>query len=165
MSRAYPAMLRLIEIWETAIADSVYADNLDVYLGPLYSGDPDDAVFVGYDGDPGGEFEMVTHVQNWAALGQRAQHDHFDVHCCILAMAGVSDGKAMSDAMARLYGIWRTLTVALKADPSMGMGPGTAENAPVWVTDVRSFTSYVPIDPDRGVMPRISFDVHVETRV
>jgi hypothetical protein len=30
---------------------------------------------------------------------------------------------------------------------------------------VRQFTSYVPTDPDRGVMPRIGFDVHVETRV
>jgi hypothetical protein len=165
MSRAYPAMLRLLDLWTTALAASPYADTVDVYLGPLYSGDPDDAVFIGYDGDPTGEFEMVSHVQNWAALGQRAQNDHFDVHCCILAMAGVSDGKAMSDAMGRLYGIWKTLTVAIKTDPSLGMGPGTAENAPVWVTDVRQFTSYVPTDPDRGVMPRIGFDVHVETRV
>jgi len=166
MSRAYPAMLRLIELWRTALdANPDYVDSVDVYLGPIYSGDPDDAVFVGYDGDPAGDFEMVQHTQNWAALGQRAQNDMFDVRCCILTLTGATDGEAMAAAMARLYDIWLTITATIKADPSMGMVTGTVGGAPVWVADVRSFSSYVPTDDERGVMPRIQFDIHVETRV
>jgi hypothetical protein len=158
-------MTRLLELWRAALAGSEYAATVDIYLGPLISGDPDDAVFVGYDGDPTGEFEMVSHTQTWAAIGQRRQDDVFDIHCAILTMAGITDGDGMVAAMGRLYGIWFCLTAALKADPSMGMGPGTTEDAPVWVADVRSFSSYVPTDEERGVLPRITFAVHVETRV
>lgn len=165
MSRAYPAMLRLIDLWRPALAGSADYSDVDVYLGPLVSGDPDDAVFVGYDGDPMGEMEMVTHTQNWAGLGQKRQGEEFDVHCCILALTAVTDGDALSAAIARLYGVWRTITAVVKADPSMGMGPGTTENAPHWVTSVRNFQSYAPTDAQRGVEPRITFDVHVETRV
>ena len=167
MSRAYPAMLRLLELWRPALAAvPEFKDTVDVYLGPMVSGDPDDAVLVGFDGDPSGEFEMVTHSQNWVGLGQRSRNDIFDIHCCILTMTGSTDDQAMSAAMARLYGIWKCLTAAIKADPGMGMvGPGSAEGAPVWVADVRAFSSYVPTDDDRGVMPRIGFDIHIETRV
>jgi hypothetical protein len=165
MSRAYPAMLRLVTMWQAALVGSAYAGTVDVYFGPLVSGDPDDAVFVGYDGDPTGEFEMASHTQSWAALGQRRQDDHFDIHCCILTMNGITDGDGMIASMERLYGIWICLSSAIKADPSMGMGPGTTEDAPVWVADVRSFSSYVPTDEERGVMPRLTFDIHVETRV
>lgn len=167
MSRAYPGMIRLLELWKAALAARPeYAQTVDVYLGPMYSGDPDDAVFVGYDGDPTGDFEMVAHSQNWAALGQRAQNDTFDVRCCILTLTGATDGEAMAAAMARLYDIWRCITAVVKADPGMGMvGPGSTEGAPVWVAEVRSFSSYVPTDDERGVMPRIQFDIHVETRV
>lgn len=165
MSRAFPAMIRLVELWKAAIGDTDYTGTVDVYFGPLVSGDPDDAVFVGYDGDPTGDFEAAAHTQNWAALGQRRQDDFFDIRCCILTMNGITDGDGMIAAMGRLYGIWSCLSGAIKADPSMGMGPGTIENAPVWVADVRSFSSYVPTDEERGVMPRITFDVHVETRV
>lgn len=165
MSRAYPAMLRLIELWQQAVDASEYKGGVDVYFGPLVSGDPDDAVFVGYDGDPSGDFEAVTHTQSWAALGQHRQDDYFDIHCCILTMSGITDGEGMIAAMGRLYGIWICLSSAIKADPSLGLGPGTTEDAPVWVSDVRSFSSYVPTDEERGVMPRITFDVHCETRV
>lgn len=157
MSYAYPAMVRLRDLWTAAVVP--FQSTVDVYLGPLVSGDPDDAVFVGYDGDPVGEFQMVTHVQDWAGLGQRKQSDVFDIHCCILTMRGVTDGAGFADGIERLYAIWLALTGPLKEDPSMGMGVSP------WVTSIRSFGAYAPTDADRGVEPRIGFDVHIETRV
>lgn len=164
MSRAPATLVALQGIYKTALAASPYPE-VDVYLGPLYSGDPDDAVFVGYDGNPEGEMEMVHHTQSWHALGQRAQDEEFDVHCCVLTAVGVADGAGLQAAVLRMYGIATTLMQAVKADPSLGLGPGSVENAPRYVAEVQDFTSYVPVDEQRGVQPRVSFSVHVKTRV
>jgi hypothetical protein len=163
---AVATMRALDTIWRDALAASVYGDHsVDVYLGPLVSGDPDDAVFIGYDGDPEGAFSMTQHTQNWRTLGTRARDEEFDIFCCILTMTGRTDGPGVLDAIERLYGIYATCADAVHRDPSLGIGPGSAHNAPYFKASVRAFSTFIPTEPERGAIPRVQFSVHVETRV
>lgn len=167
MSRAYPTLLRLAELWTSAVAASAYAADTAVLLGPLVSGDPRDGVMIGYSGDPDGEFAMVTHSLTWASIGNKARDEEFDVHCCVLCMADIPDPQALTEEIGQLYGLWKVLADAVRADPSLGLGPGTTEGAPVFVAELRGFTTYLPPTGGEvpGVQPRIAFDVHVRTRV
>lgn len=167
MSTHGSATMRALDaLWRAAIAGSAYGDgSVDVYLGPLINGDPDDAVFVGYDGDPEGAFAMTQHTQEWRTLGQRRRDEQFDVFCCVLTMSGRTDGPGVLDAVERLYGIYSVCADAVHADPSLGLGPGSAHNAPVFKASVRGFQTYIPTEPDRGAIPRVQFSVHVETRI
>lgn len=164
-SRAPATMTQLQVLWQAALAASAHPE-VNVFLGPVYSGDPDDAVFVGYDGNPDGEFETVTHRQGWVGAGARARDEEFDVHCCILNVSGVGDPEALTAATTRLYSVFQVLALAVHSDRgSLGLGPGSAHNAPVFQASVQSFTSYLPTVEGGGVQPRVSFDVHVRTRV
>lgn len=158
-------MTRLRDLWTTALAGSEFAGTVDVYLGPLVSGDPDDAVFVGYDGDPFGDMQAVTHAQGWAGIGARRRNEEFDVHCCVLNQSGSTDGPGFVAAFERLYGIASVLFDAVHSDPSLGLGPGKPTGAPRFTADVRGFSAHVPTDDTRGVMPRVQFSVHVVTRI
>jgi hypothetical protein len=167
VSRAIPTVLRLHTLFTEALATSPFAGEVDAYLGPMMSGDPDDSVHVGYDGDPMGDMEMVVHQQQWVGIGAgpARRDEEFDVRCCILNMSGSTDAVGFAAAIARLYSIARVLFAPIHRDPSLGLGPGTEENAPRFTADVRGFSSYVPTDDQRGVMPRVQFSVHVVTRV
>jgi len=106
MSTHAPATMRALDSRWRAALTPVYGPTVDVFLGPLVTGDPDDAVFIGYDGDPEGAFAMTQHTQNWRTLGTRARDEEFDVYCCILTMSGSTDGPGVLDAIDRLYGIY-----------------------------------------------------------
>lgn len=165
-TRASATMRALEPLWRAAIAASEYGDgSVDVYLGPLFSGDPDDAVFVGFDGDPEGAFGMTQHSQTWRTVGPRNRDEEFDVFCCVLTMSGRTDGPGVVDAVDRLFGIYSVCADAVHADPSLGLGPGSNHNAPVFKASVRGFSTFIPTDPDRGALPRVQFSVHVETRI
>lgn len=167
VSRAIPTVLRLHALFGEALAASEFAGEVDAYLGPMMSADPDDAVMVGFDGDPMGDMEMVVHQQSWAGIGvgPARRDEEFDVRCCILNMSGSTDPVGFAGAIGRLYRIARVLFEPIHRDPSLGLGPGSEENAPRFTADVRGFSSYVPTDDQRGVMPRVQFSVHVVTRV
>ncbi len=136
--------------------------DTNVFLGPIVSGDPDDAVFIGYDGDQFGEMEVAVHTQQWGALGNKARDEEFDVRCCILNVAGAVDADEVEAAFTRLYAMYQAIAAEIHRDPSIGLGPPVA---PVMVCAVRNFASYMPLTENGGVEPRISFSVHVRTRV
>jgi hypothetical protein len=123
------------------------------------SGDPDDAVFIGYDGNPFGDMEMVVHSQDWGTIGARNRDEEFDVRCCVLNRTGLADPKALEDALGRIYGMFGIIADATHADPSLGLGitPFTAS--------IRGLASYVPLDETDAVQPRVSFNIHVRTRL
>lgn len=167
MTTRAPATMRALDsLFRAAIAASPYGDgSVDVYLGPLVSGDPDDAVFIGFDGDPEGAFAMTLHDQTWRTLGPRNRDENFDVFCCVLTMSGRTDGPGVLDAVDRLYGVFDVCASAVHADPSLGLGPGSEHNAPLFKASVRGFSTFIPTDPERGAIPRVQFSVHVETRI
>lgn len=152
-------MPRLRDVWTAAFAASEFAGTVDVYLGPIVSGDPDDAVFVGYDGNPFGDMEMIVHSQEWGALGARNRDEEFDIRCCVLNRSGLIDPKALEAAIYRLYGMFTVLADATHRDPSLGLGitPYTAS--------IRSLSSFIPLDETDAVQPRVSFNVHIRTRL
>ncbi len=148
---------RLRDLWRTAVEASEF--DADVYLGPIVSGDPDDAIFVGYDGNPFGDMEMVVHSQDWGTIGARNRDEEFDVRCCVLNRSGLADPKGLAAAIARLYGLFGVIAAAVHRDPALALGvtPYTAS--------IRGVASYIPLDETDAVQPRVAFNVHVRTRL
>ena len=159
MSRAGIVLPRLRDLFRTALAEPF--PDVDIYLGPIPTGDPDDAVFVGYDANPFGDMEMVIHTQQWGALGNRARDEDFEVRCAILNRTGQTDSEGVAKAIERLYGMYHAVANAIHADPSIGLGPPLT---PVMTCSVRGLGSYLPLT-ESGVEPRVSFSVHVRTRI
>src|SRR5687768_4215310 len=99
MSRAPAALFTVHELFTQALTGM----DVDAYIGPYASGDPDDAVFVGYDGDPDGDMEAIVHTQGWAgALGAKARNEEFSIRCCILNLSGAGDAGAITRALNRI---------------------------------------------------------------
>jgi hypothetical protein len=159
VSRAGIVLPRLRDVFAASLADP-YPD-VDVYLGPIVSGDPDDAVFVGYDGNPFGEMETVIHTQQWGALGNKARDEEFDVRCAILNRSGQTDADGVAAALARLYGMFSAVADGVHSDPSIQLGPPVT---PVMSCSIRGLGSFVPLT-EVGVEPRVGFNVHVRTRL
>jgi hypothetical protein len=165
MSRAGIVLPRLRDMARTALEVEYPPDEdgaVDVYLGPLVSGDPDDAVFIGYDGDPLGDFECVRHTQVWGALGQKARDEEFDVLCCIMNRAGQTDADGVAECFDRLYRIFTLIANSIHAVPSLGLGPPMT---PYMTADIRNFGAYMPLMESGDVQPRLSYNVHVRTRM
>lgn len=159
MSRAPASLIAVHQLFHEALTDE-YGDEVDAYLGPYPSGDPDDAVFVGYDGNPEGDLEAVVHRQSWAgAVGQGRRDEQFDIRCCVLNLAGANSVDAIGQAIMRVYGIFGVLARALHTDPHLGLGvhPYRAE--------ITGPSSYLPPGSQAGIEARVTFDVHVETRI
>lgn len=160
MSRAGLVIPRLRTLWTEALA--VSHPEVDVYLGPLVSGDSDDAVFVGYDGDPFGDMEVAVHTQQWAGAATHKRNDVFDVRCCVLNTAGAFDGDQVAAALERLYSVFMVCATTVHTDPSLGLG------ITPFVASITGFGSFLPLAENEAggtlVEPRISYSVHVETR-
>lgn len=159
MSRAGIVLPRLRDVCAAALTS--LSPPVEVFLGPIVSGDPDDAFFVGYDGDPFGEMEAVVHTQNWGALGNRSRDEEFDVRCCILNRSGQDDADGIAAAITRMYAMFDAIATAIHSNPSIGLGPPTTA---VMLCSIRGLASFMTLTPN-GVEPRVSFNVHVQTRV
>lgn len=159
MSRAGIVLPRLHAVAAAALATPY--PTMKCFLGPIVSGDPDDAFFVGYTGDPFGDMEMVRHTQQWGAIGNKARDEEFDVHCCFLNRSGASTASGVASAIERLYGAQSVVANAIHGNPSIDLGPPTT---PVMQCSIRGLASYMPLT-DNGVEPRITFAVHVRTRI
>lgn len=130
--------------------------GLQVWDGPIMTGDRGDAVFVGYDAVPDGEFRSAEMNQQWAeAVGARRRDETFDIQCAALASVGENDPKLGRD---RAFALLAVVETTLRADPSLGITPTpfVAEFAPTAV-----FT-----EPDgAGLQVRVPFLIRVSTRI
>ncbi|MCP3820066.1 hypothetical protein NLX86_18795 [Streptomyces sp. A3M-1-3] len=81
--------------------------------------DADDWVLVGYDGDPGGEFQAAVTEEEWAGLGA-SREETVQLPVTLLARRGDTDVKA---ARARVYELGAAVKAVLRADPAVGL-PG-----------------------------------------
>lgn len=120
--------------------------------GPVVSGDFDDAVFVGYDGDPDGEFQAIAnHVQSWASLGAKKRNESFSIICAVCVLLGDDIVKVARD---KGYAMLAQVEDALRADPSVGqLSPFVASIKP----------SVAFTEPtENGMQVRIPFTIDVE---
>lgn len=105
-----------------AIVAALQAAGLTIWDGPIVSGDFSSAVFIGYDGDPDGDYRAVTTTQTWSGLGQRKRDEEDLISCAAVALLGTSDTswKPTRDAV---YALLDTVGQTLRADPSLAQPP------------------------------------------
>jgi hypothetical protein len=125
-----------------------------VYRGPFVTGDPGKALFVGYDGDPAGEFRSVASTSEWAGLGARARDEMFDVACSITVLSGDAN---VEESTNEAYAVHTAYEAALRADPSLNQAPRLTAA----ITTGELFT----IPHPAGLQVRLSFAVRVSARI
>lgn len=138
---------RLVQVWSAAVGTTVWN-------GAIVTGDFSDCLYVGYDGDPEGDFQAVDCDSEWAGLGAKARDEEFDVICAAFALDG---GNDVSAARTRVYALLKVAADALRADPSLGF-------TPPYTAEVKGGELFTPLT-DKGIEARVVFRVHVETRI
>jgi hypothetical protein len=134
-----------------AIVTKLKAAGVKTWDGPVITGDYQDAVYVGYDANPDGEFRSVVGTQTWAGLGAKRRSEIFSVTCAAVALVGQDDSKASRDAV---YALLNTVDTTLRADPSLGL-------APPLVAGVKP-TELICEPTSEGYMARLVFTIDVE---
>lgn len=141
-----------------ALYDALIAAELgvNVWDGPIVSGDSGDAIFVGYDGDPEGEGQAGQASQEWAGIGKRARDETIVIVCAAVVLVGDSDAR-WKPVRDRAKALIESVGQTLRADPSLGQGPPcVAELQP---------GEYFQENGPAGYQARFLFTVHVQTRV
>lgn len=141
-----------------ALVTLLRATGITVWDGPLVVGDYSDAVFVGYDGDPDGDFATADVDSEWAGLGARARDEEFDIVCAAVALVGDDITKLARD---NAYALTEQVETVLRANPSLGLGPPTS---PMFVAEFKRGNTYTEPN-ESGYQVRIVFAVHVKTRI
>lgn len=149
-SRVPAVLAELTAVAETALA------NVDcgVYRGPFVTGDPGKALFIGYDGDPGGDFRSALVSSTWAGLGARARSEEFRVMCAITSISGDAD---VATAVNEVYAIYDLFEDAMRATPSLSQAPRLVAAADA----AELFTMPHP----NGLQIRLGFTVMVSARI
>jgi hypothetical protein len=137
-----------------ALVAALTAAGVTAWDGPVITGDFENAVYVGYDGDPDGEFLAVEMDQEWAGIGNKARSETFDIICCAYVLSGPPETKACRDTA---YGLMATVETVLRADPSIAQ-------APYFVAAIKP-KSFFPWPTSDGMQGRLVFHIHVQTRI
>lgn len=146
-----PAILTALT---TTATTALSATTCKVYRGPFVTGDPGTSLFIGYDGNPAGEFRAVQVVSQWAGLGARARDEQFDVACAITLLSGGGD---VAQATDDVYALHTLFEAAVRADPALSQAPRlTAE-----LSAGELFTMPHP----SGLQVLLSFTVRVSARI
>lgn len=145
-----PATLDRLEV----VALAAVTAPTRVFRGPFVTGDPGNALFIGYDGDPVGDFRSVNTTTEWAGIGAKARTEQFDVFCAVTVLSGEANVKAATDTT---YAIYEEFAGAVRSDPDLNQAPPYVA-AP---TVGELFTMPHPT----GLQVRLSFLVQVKTRI
>ncbi|MGV4984515.1 hypothetical protein ACVB8X_13925 [Streptomyces sp. NRAIS4] len=146
---------QLIDALVAVLQAAAGLDGVKVVDGPLVSDSAvSEFVFVGYDGDPEGEFMTAQTTQQWAGLGAKAKNEDITLTGAILVQRGGIDVKACRD---RTFAIFAAVEAAVRADPSLGLGTPTVCSV--------SETSFHTEQTDRGVQGRMPFTLTCSTRI
>lgn len=149
-SRVPAALTQLATVAQTAVASL----GCQVYRGPFVTGDPGKALFIGYDGDPTGDFRSVNANSEWAGLGAKARNEEFQVICSITMTTGNPDVGAATDSV---YAVHAALEAAVRADPSL-------TQAPRFTAAVAGGELFTMPHPG-GLQVRLAFTVNVSARI
>lgn len=133
-----------------ATAAIVAAADANVIDGPGAIGDTKDFVYVGYDGDPEGEWQAAQLDQEWAGIGNKSRDETFDVVCAAVSRYSADSVKVSRD---RVQAQFTLVEAAILANPSLGLPlPTTASVHPVQLfAEVGQY--------------RLTFVVRVKTRI
>lgn len=154
-SRLPATLLRLHEVWAAAFA----ADpTVNVWLGQVATGDPTDALWIGWDGDLDGNDQMAAARSAWAGLGARRRNEELRIVSVITALQGLgSDAGGVEAVITRVYGLLDTAEAALRTDPSLGQGPP-------YVAAVSGTDLHLHPQADQGLLARLVITVTVASR-
>ncbi|MEV7684468.1 hypothetical protein [Streptomyces bungoensis] len=111
-------------------------------------------VFVGYDGDPEGEFATAGTSQQWAGLGAKAKSEEITLTCAVLVQRGSTDVKA---CRTRTFEIFAQVEAVVRDAPALGLPPPTVCSI--------SDTTFHTEQTDRGVRGRMPFTLSCTTRI
>jgi hypothetical protein len=144
-----------------AIVSKLQAAGLTVWDGPIITGNYDDAVYIGYDGEYDGEEKAVSILQAWKGLGANARSEDLDIACAVVTLTG-NDDPSWKTSRDTTIAILEKIGQVLRADPSLGLGPPTVSAdfvAELWPGEL-----YQENGPS-GLQARIVFTIHIKTRV
>lgn len=149
-----PATLTALHTLGRSAVAGLAAPAVQVYRGPFVTGDPADALFIGYDGDPTGDFRSVRTDTEWAGLGANSRDERFEVMCAVTRISGDADVEIATN---RVYAIHAAFEAALRTDPSLSQTPpfyAAADGGELWTMPHPS-----------GLMVRLAFNIQVRTRI
>lgn len=149
-SRVPAVLTELTSVATTALAST----TCQVFRGPFVTGDPGDAMFIGYDGDPAGEMRSVVISSDWAGLGAKARNEEFRVSCAVTASRGDPDVRVATDATYQYYGLFEA---AVRTTPSLNQAPRLTAS----LNAAELFTMPHPT----GLQVRLTFTVLVSARI
>lgn len=137
-----------------ALVAALVTTGVTTWDGPVVTGDFDSAVFVGYDGDPEGDFTTVLMDQQWAGLGNRSRTEVFDIVCAAVVLLGNEDVRSAREAT---FALLATVETAVRNAPTLGQ-------APTFVAQMKPM-QLLTEPTTSGFQARLVFHVHVETRI
>jgi hypothetical protein len=136
--------------------------NYTVSDGPPTSDDfPPYAVFVGWDGDPEGDYQAVATNQDWAGLGARRRNETDEIVCCLVAEYG--DGDGWKPARDIGLAIQQDVETKLREHPDLGLTPNGVRQ--VIQAEFKPTGVFQEPDSETGFQFRVAFTVSVETRI
>ncbi|MET7479536.1 hypothetical protein ABZT17_34955 [Streptomyces sp. NPDC005648] len=145
----------LIDAFIAALEASADLDGVQIVDGPLVTDSAaTEWVFVGYDGDPDGEFMTTQTTQQWAGLGAKAKSEDIALVCSVLVRRGSTDVKA---CRMRTFAIFGAVEAVVRANPSLGLPPPT-------ICSVAEHTFHTE-QTDRGIQGRMPFTLTSSTRI
>jgi hypothetical protein len=128
---------------------------VQIYDGPFATGDPSDAIHIGYDGDPDSDTEAVTSDQAWAGLGAKSRDETITITSAVYLLNGAAD---VATARARGYELLAAVEEAIHPLPAMGLTP------PTWAGVTNSSLIYIPT-ATAGLELWLRFWITVRTRL
>lgn len=157
------------KVIEILIGDStdgyVHLDELDYAVVdgvPVSEEFPDHAVFVGWSGDPDGDYQAAGLAQDWAATGgSRRRDEQVDLVCAVTSLYGNADSwkPARDNGLAILADI----ETKIRDNPELGLVPDTVRQ----VISAEFKPAGVHQEPysDTGFWFRCPFTISVKTRI
>ena len=90
------------------------------HRGPVITGDEADWLFIGFDGNPNGDFRAVSVASEWVGLGAERREERFEVTCAVVVNNGNGD---VNEASNRAYVLYDAFEAEIRTDPSLGQTP------------------------------------------
>ncbi|MCI3277525.1 hypothetical protein [Streptomyces cylindrosporus] len=145
----------LIDNFVAALTAASGLSGVQVVDGPFVTDSAaTEWVFVGYDGDPEGEYMTAQTTQEWAGLGAKAKNEAILLTCAVLVRRGTTDVKA---CRKRTFEIFAEVEAVVRADPSVGMPPPS-------ICSIAEHTFHTE-QTDRGIQGRMPFTLTSSTRI
>lgn len=145
----------LLDAFLAALEAAAGLEGVEVVDGPFVS---DSAaaewVFVGYDGDPEGDYITAQTTQQWAGIGAKAKNEDVTITGAVLVRQGSVAVKPCRD---RTFAIFAVVEAAVRAVPSLGLPSPT-------VCAISEHTFHTE-QTDRGIQGRLPFTLTCSTRI